>query len=141
MTHSDFYFFVVGLLGHIRCNVLGVNFYIRISEDQERLTDPDARLFIQIYYTCPDSREPSKKQEAWRGRKVYLSRWMTEDEIVKQVYVAFEAAVKHEIMEGFTFDNVVVFNPHVNFRELLKISHLEVTRNPVPPTYSEHDHE
>lgn len=53
---------------------------------------------------------------------------MTNDEIIKTAYCAAEAAVKHEIMEGFKVDGVILFNPHVDFEELLKISHLEVKR-------------
>lgn len=56
---------------------------------------------------------------------------MTEDEIVKRAYVAFEAAVKHEVMENFKFDGVIVFNPHVNFRKLLEVSPHEVRREPI----------
>lgn len=39
-----------------------------------------------------------------------------------------EKAVIHEVMEGFTVDGKVLFNPHVNFEELLTISDREVTR-------------
>lgn len=53
---------------------------------------------------------------------------MKDDEIVKRAYVACEAAVRHEIMEGFKVDGIVLFNPHVNFEELLKVSHMEVKR-------------
>lgn len=53
---------------------------------------------------------------------------MTADEIVKTVYAAFEAAIKHEVMEGFKVDGIVLFNPHVDFEELLKISHKEIQR-------------
>lgn len=53
---------------------------------------------------------------------------MTDDEIVKTAWCAFEAAVKHEIMEGFKVDGKILFNPHLNFEALLSISHLEVKR-------------
>lgn len=64
----------------------------------------------------------------WSGRKWYLSDYMTSDEIIKTCYVAFEAAVKHEIMEGFKVGGIVLFNPHTQYTELLKISHLEIQR-------------
>lgn len=57
---------------------------------------------------------------------------MTEDEIVKQAWVAFQAAVNHEMLEGFKFDDVIVFNPHTSFRELLKVSPKEVIREFTP---------
>ena len=53
---------------------------------------------------------------------------MTEDEVVKTCFAAFKAAVEHEIMEGFRYEDKIVFNPHVDFRELMNISHKEVKR-------------
>lgn len=53
---------------------------------------------------------------------------MTEDEVVKTAWCAFETAVKHEVMEAFKVDNIRLFNPHVNFEELLKVSNREVKR-------------
>jgi hypothetical protein len=54
---------------------------------------------------------------------------MTDDEVVKTAYVAFEAAVKHEILEGFKVDGKILFNPHVNFEALLTVSDKEVFRS------------
>jgi hypothetical protein len=54
---------------------------------------------------------------------------MTDDEIIKTSYGAFKAAVEHEVMEGFKVDGIILFNPHVNFEELLKISHKEIKRS------------
>lgn len=110
------------LTQHIKFNIFEKEFFL--SSDVDKING--GRVFIQVYYIAPCNKTNEVKQ--WKGGKHYLSTYMTEDEIVKRCYVAFEATVKHEIMEGFTFDDVVVFNPHVNFRELLKISHLEVSR-------------
>jgi len=77
------------------------------------------RFFIQIQYT--DICKKTGEKKVWHGRKWYLSDHMTDDEIVKTAYAAFEAAVKHEILEGFTVDGKPLFNPHIDFEELLKI--------------------
>lgn len=116
------------LLSHVSLSIFGQNLFIRADEDKKH-EDPKngKRVFIQVFYHAPCTKNNSI--EEWKGGKYYLSEYMTEDEIIKKAWVAFEAAVKHELMEGFKFDNIVVFNPHVNFRELLKISHLEVTRS------------
>lgn len=53
---------------------------------------------------------------------------MTDDEVVKTAYCAFEAAVKHEVMEGFKVDGKILFNPHMNFEALLSISDKEIYR-------------
>lgn len=113
---------VFNLLKRVKCMCMGVNFYIIISEDKKG----GDRFFIQLEYLAPCSK--NTHVESWKGRKWYLSEHMTDDEIIKTVWCAFEAAVKHEVMEGFTVDGVVLFNPHVNFEELLSVSHKEVTR-------------
>jgi hypothetical protein len=112
------------LTSHISFSIFGQNLLISASEDMKY----GKRIFLQVFYDAPCSK--TGKVDRWKGGKHYLSEHMTEDEIVKRAYVAFEAAVKHEIMEGFKFDGVILFNPHVNFRELLKVSHLEVMRDP-----------
>jgi hypothetical protein len=53
---------------------------------------------------------------------------MSSDEIIKTCYVCFEQAVKHEVMECFKVDNKILFNPHINFEELLKVSDKEISR-------------
>lgn len=89
-------------------------------------TENIGRIYIQIEYKAPCTK--SKELKSWKGRKWYLSSHMTDDEIIKTCYVAFKSAVKHEIMEGFKVDGIVLFNPHINFEELLKISNKEITR-------------
>jgi hypothetical protein len=36
--------------------------------------------------------------------------------------------VEHEIMEAFKVDGKILFNPHVNYLDLLDVSHKEVSR-------------
>lgn len=84
------------------------------------------RIYLQVHYdaACKKSRE----FKSWSGRKWYLSEYMTDDEIVKTCYLAFETAVKHEIMEGFKVDNIAVFNPHTNYEILQSVSGIEMER-------------
>lgn len=119
------------LLSRVKCTCLGKTFTFIIAYDQAYMLSGSGnyktgRVFIQLSYDAPCTKGTEREQ--WKGRKWYLSAHMTDDEIIKTAYSAFEACIKHEIMEGFTVDNVVLFNPHVNFEELLKISHKEVTR-------------
>lgn len=88
---------------------------------------PRARVFIQLQYSSKCNK--GGEQEEWRGRKWYLSEHMTDDEIVKTCYTAFKTCVEHEVMEGFQVDGKILFNPHLNFEELLKISDKEIKRN------------
>lgn len=108
-----------------RCDFkcISVPFGWRLEHDQEF---EGGRVFFQLFYYAPDAKGNGAKE--WSGRKWYLSRHMTNDEIIKTAYAAFEACVKHEVMEGFKVDGKTLFNPHVNFEELLKVSSNEVYR-------------
>lgn len=107
----------------ITMSVFGTEFKLRIDSDCTYIED---RLFIQVTYFAPCTKTGEFKE--WRGRKWYLSKFMTEDEVIKTAYTAFEYAVKHEVMEGFKVDNTILFNPHVNYAALLSVSHREVRR-------------
>ncbi len=85
------------------------------------------RVYLQVSYDSICTK--TGKKDNWKGRKWYLSEHMTDDEVVKTAYVAFEAAVKHEIMEGFKVDGKILFNPHVDFEKLLSVSGNEVFRS------------
>jgi hypothetical protein len=117
---------VINLLNRVSAGLLGCNFQFVVKSDQAH---NNGRLYIQCEYFSPCTHTGEKM--LWKGRKWYLSEGMTDDEVIKTAYCAFEAAVKHEIMEGFKVDGTILFNPHVNFEELLKVSHLEVTREEV----------
>jgi hypothetical protein len=97
---------------------------LRIERDNEQ--PEDGRIFMQVVYSAPCTKEGSWKE--WHGRKFYLSHHMTQDEIVKTAYLAFKLAVEHEIMEGFSMLGRTLFNPHVDYVELLHISPREVKR-------------
>jgi hypothetical protein len=112
------------LTNRITMNLLGTEFKIRVEGDNAY---ESGRIFIQIIFNAPCTK--SGEIEEWHGRKWYLSEHMTDDEVVKTAYSAFKACVEHEVMECFKVDGVILFNPHINFEELLKISHNEVRRD------------
>jgi hypothetical protein len=109
----------------ISISMMGIHCFFRVEKDI-RNTD-NGRTFVQVLYYSPCNK--TGVSETWKGRKWYLSEFMTDDEIVKTCYAAWEAAMKHEVMEGFKMDNQTLFNPHTPYDELLKISHIEVTRS------------
>jgi hypothetical protein len=109
------------ILSHITAEVLGVKLYLKAATFED-----NDDVYLQVFYTSPCTK--TGEIQEWTGRKWRLSKYMTEDEVVKTAWCAVEAAVKHEMMEGFKYDNTIVFNPHVNFRELLRVSHREIKR-------------
>ena len=115
---------ILKLVQRIKMDFFGIEFNIRVETDNKNTSG--GRIFIQIIYNAPCTK--SKEVQEWHGRKWYLSEYMTQDEVIKTCYAAFKAAVEHEVMEGFKVDNITLFNPHINFEELLSISHKEIKR-------------
>lgn len=119
---------VNSILSRVSMEALGnTSFSVIAEEDQINF---GGRIYLQVKYSAPCTKSGETKQ--WGGRKWYLSEFMTNDEIVKTAYAAFKTVVEHEIMEGFKVDNIILFNPHINFEELLSVSHKEITRVPAP---------
>lgn len=117
---------IIYLLQAVTAKCLNAEFRLRVESD---VKNPDGRLFLQWAYDCVDSHNKNAtKPEEWRGRKWYLSEHMTEDEIVKTAYLAFEIAVRHEVLEGFRFNDALVFNPHTPYTSLLKASKISENR-------------
>lgn len=115
---------VKAILERVSISIFMTDMRFRVEHDNQYRDT--SRVFIQVVYDAPCVKTGLIKE--WHGRKYYLSDFMTADEIIKTAYVAFESAVKHEIMEGFKVDRKVLFNPHVDFEELLKISDREINR-------------
>jgi len=108
----------------VSCGLFEQKFEIRVERDNVYKTK--GRVFLQIIYKAKCNK--SKKLENWHGRKFYLSEHMTEDEVIKTLFLAFKLTVEHEVMEGFKVDGKLLFNPHLSYTELLAISHIEVSR-------------
>lgn len=113
------------LCNNITMQLFGVTFSFRVERDNKR--PEDGRIFIQIVYETPCNKTGEKKE--WHGRKWYLSDYMTEDEIVKTAWCAYESVVKHETMETFRVFGKLLFNPHVHYRSLLEVSEKEISRD------------
>lgn len=103
---------------------LGTKFEIEAHVDKRH--PESGRVYLQCAYRFHCN--VTGKRQRFTGRKWYLSEYMTDDEIVKTAYCAYEAAVKHEIMEGFKYDGIILFNPHTHFEALLSVSHQTVNR-------------
>lgn len=120
------------LLSRINLELFGTKFDIIVEYDKEFTIftegeEPKGRIYLQIGYhaKCNDTGEVGY----WKGGKHYLSHYMTDDEIVKKAWVAFESCIKHEVMEAFLVDGKRLFNPHTHFEALLEVSHKEIKRN------------
>jgi hypothetical protein len=106
------------LIEQTKCKAFGTVFSARVNFIWEKYAVDERRLWFQLTYA-------TEGDQWWRGRKWYLSRHMTDDEIVKTIWLAFEIAVRHELLEGFTFGGKLVFNPHTPVDVLIKASEFE----------------
>lgn len=108
------------LVNRITVSCLEKQFSILVRRDVKY----GERIFLQVMYSakCNKTGEPN----IWKGRKYYLSSYMTDDEIIKTAYTAFKQTIEHEIMEGFKVDGKILFNPHVSYEALLSVSNSEV---------------
>jgi hypothetical protein len=127
LTHQQ----VKTLISHLELCILGVDFVVLVEYDKKYTVHgagnaKHGRTYIQLQYKAPCTK--TGLIQDWKSDKYYLSSHMTEDEVVKKVYVLFKQAVEHELMEGFKFDKKIVFNPHTSFRDLLTVHNKEITR-------------
>lgn len=68
---------------------------------------------------CPDGKcSEDGTDNAWRGRKWYLSEHMTRSEIVQTAFKAVLTALEHEARENFKFRDVPVLDPHLDLDNL-----------------------
>lgn len=107
----------------ITMDCFGTIFELKIARDKKHSR---GRFYIQVTYTAKCNKTGVSK--LWHGSKRYLSDHMTDDEIIKTAYSAFKSVVEHEIMEGFKINGIILFNPHVSYQSLLKISNEEISR-------------
>lgn len=112
------------LISKISFKILGVDFIINANVD--KLNPKNGRIYLQVNYIAPCTK--TGEIQEWFGRKWYLSEYMTDDEIVKTGFAACKAAVEHEILEGYKVNEIILFNPHVNYENLLSISQYEIER-------------
>ena len=117
---------VEALLTQISIGMLGTKFLFILGEDHLYKVDGVGRVFLQISYFAKCNK--TDELQNWKGRKWYLSEFMTDDEIVKTAYTAYEMAIRHEMMETFKFNGIPLFNPHTSYKDILTVSRKEVTR-------------
>lgn len=111
---------IFGILNRVKFTILDVPFMLTPDTDEDG-------FYIQVLYFATNT-VTGEKDQMWLGRKWYINNEMTDDQIIKTAYAACKAAVEHEIMESFTVDDKIVFNPHATIEALLSIAD-KVVRN------------
>lgn len=76
------------------------------------------RPYLQIEWAAPDNDNLHGTVESQRSRKWFLSYHMCENEIIRTAYKAIQGAVEHEMNEQFTYMDVRIFDPHMDYTRL-----------------------
>lgn len=92
--------------------VLGIIGRTSYLDWEFHLGDMGNGFYVQVQFNAPDSE--TGKVERQHCRKWYISKHMTETEIVDTLYKAVEAAVIHEMKENFTYNGSMIHNPHTS---------------------------
>ena len=75
----------------------------------------DAILCQWIFYAIDnDDTELTKPPVAQHCRKWYVSCYSTVSEVIRTAHLAVQQAELHEINENFTYNNVRLFDPHMD---------------------------
>ncbi len=80
--------------------------------------DVNEGLWLQLKWIerdCKNNIETEQKSRKWK-----LSYHMCENELVRTYYKAVKCALEHELDEQFMFKNMPVFNPHINYSDIVK---------------------
>lgn len=66
------------------------------------------------------------------GRKWFVSRHATPDEVVRTAFLAVMTCIEHEIREGFLYEGKAIFGPHISVDALADVADKRSQR-PDPP--------
>jgi len=83
-------------------------------------------LFLQHYQHVLDVK--TGEAIVQRGRKWYISPYMTASEVVQTALLAVKQFEEHEIRENFFYHNKRVFGPHLDVRALQIVADQEEIR-------------
>ena len=78
----------------------------------------DAILCQWIFYAIDNDNPGTKEILPQHCRKWYVSCYSTVSEVIRTAHLAVQQAELHEINENFTYNNVRLFDPHMDLVEL-----------------------
>ncbi len=96
------------LLKHVKYKEFG----FKVGSDGER-------FFLQVYNM--DLCAKSNQIELQKGRKWFLSPYMTDSEVITTAFKAIMTFEEHETRENFRYKGKAIFGPHINVEALHSI--------------------
>lgn len=76
-------------------------------------------FYVQPTFMAPSTEDGTIDRQ--NGRKWYISKFATIDEIIKTVWLGIEIALRHEAMEDFKVDGLAIFHPHTSVSALIEL--------------------
>ena len=99
---------------------------IRLGKHPVEITEERRGWLVWVSFERPDTITGNVGRG--RGRDEIVWSGTTLSGVVKTGYVLVELMVRHELMEGFRFDNSRIFNPHNSVLDLAKVQELHDER-------------
>ncbi|MFW6598150.1 hypothetical protein ACQBAU_16155 [Propionibacteriaceae bacterium Y2011] len=97
---------------------------------------PRGRWFIQLTVERRDS--ITGELGVGKSGRAYLSRHMTDSEIVQAIFGLIKGYEEHECREWFRLDGVAIYGPHIDYRALL-VAAKQTDARTVPATQGASD--
>lgn len=98
-------------------------------QDWEFVSGPNGTgWFLQVSFIAPDSANLAAGPVRQKGRKWIISRHAIKQEVVQTAFKAVMAAIEHETREQFKYNDVAIFNPHIDLEALWFVAKQQVHR-------------
>lgn len=108
-------------MANILSEVTYKDWRIRLKEDG------NLRPYLQVSFLAEDMESGTIEEQ--RGRKWYLSQFMTKSEVVATALKAVLTAEEHEARESFRYKGRAIFGPHFDvdaLYEFVRLSNIDV---------------
>ncbi len=93
---------------------------IQFADWEFHIKEHKGAPYFQISFEAIDNTDRDISETQW-CRKWSLQYVMCDGEIVRTVYKAVQTAILHEMDEQFKFDGEMIYSPHTNPHELVKL--------------------
>jgi hypothetical protein len=120
---------IKALVRDIECKVFGHTFLFKIEEYK-------GAPQLQVVFWAADAE--TGDTEIQYCRKFILQYTMCNSEVIRTAYKAMQAAIQHELDEGFVFRGVRIFDPHLDLIGLAEYIRTDGTLDVRIPEDQEH---
>lgn len=92
------------------------NFTVKFRDAPRENSYSQKQWFLWVEFDRPDTH--TGKMGTGRGRDEIVYAGATESSVMKTIWLCVELLVRHELMEGFRYEDLRVFDPHNTIGDL-----------------------